>query len=249
MATQTTQPNKQKPGERLQALEREISEVRKQLNDIDSRHAALTDELATLLGKQSHSEAERAALQQAHAEGQTAVQTARTALSRHIGKSTESVYVERLAEVEQAAAPAAKALANFDSQSNREGIQARIQELRDLLPKTEAESKPLKQRLIELDQQRTQALAVHSKGAYERILTAHLDLLTVFEADGPTLSSWLRTEQPAEWNNLLWDMATDQQQLFDMLVSGPTPDGKGTFRPLLVERMAAIRARLKKLQP
>jgi hypothetical protein len=79
------------------------------------------------------------------------------------------------------------------------------------------------------------------KEAYVRILTAYLDLFITLEADGPAIS-WLRTEQPVEWNALLWDLEISQKQLFDMVVPCPSPDGKSNdFRPLVRERQTAIR--------
>jgi chromosome segregation ATPase len=138
MKTTTLTQQQIDPAERLLSLETDLSDNKVHLAESQQRIVAARSELADLLLARTSLDASRAPLKQAHADALGKVEEALQALTRHRGRSTESLYGGRLAEAQQSVATVAAKLADYDAQSGVTANEARATELQGLISKEEA---------------------------------------------------------------------------------------------------------------
>lgn len=233
-------------------LEREQVALRTRINEQRDQQVSLQRELASLLAAQRGMALQRAPLEQAIQTASRTVQEAQEALTRNIGKPTETVYADKLYQAEQVAKQAASALADFDKQQTA-ATKERVQVLREALTQTEQELKQLESRQLTLTHTLDQAIAAERTATLTRLLSAYQDLYTILESDGHALAR-MRNSDAVEFERLMNDLVITYDHLWDCVMPSYTtggfgqPDFSDAFRPFLAERQQIIRERLARLK-
>ena len=80
----------------LQGIEQALTDLRGKQQESEQAQQAATDELIGLMSAQRANDTARAPLVAAHQAAQTAIQEARAALGRHLGKPTEAGFADKL---------------------------------------------------------------------------------------------------------------------------------------------------------
>jgi chromosome segregation ATPase len=233
-----------KPVSTLQSIEAALTDLRGRQQESEQATLAATNELIGLMSAQRTNETTRAPLVAAHQKATQETAAAREALGRHLGKSTEAGFSDKLAEAESALAVATQDLARHDAQFDRQAAHTRILQLREQLQEMERASGTVAEQKMELARQLDQAAVEARKGALTRILSAYSDLLDVIEHDGIALAT-MRDDDPPGFDHLLRDLELTQTDIFGLIIATPdgasSPTEKGTWRPLFAEKREALK--------
>lgn len=230
-------PEHKETPDRLTDLEREQATLRTQKEEQRTRLTALQQTFAEKLSAARMATMQRATLVTAVNTAQQAVRSAQEGLARHINTATESVYADKLFEIEPTLQAAQAELAAFDAQQialSTDQLQADREAIRELEATLEQTTMHLRTLSLSIEQ----AIEQELRSSLEHVLTAYLDLYAVLEKDGPILAR-LRVHDPVTWHPFMRTLALDQQQLWDCIhpYAGHTDKD---FRPFLRERQALI---------
>jgi molecular chaperone GrpE (heat shock protein) len=236
--------SKQQTVDPIAEIEGQIKELQSQQAEGARRVQSDTETVDGLLSRRNAPGIQRASLVAAYDQAQSRLRAEQADLERNKGRATEKLYASRLASAEASVADAASALTVFDAANNPMAIEARIQALQSSIRTEEQQLERIDQHIAQLREQLQGARQRLGKVAYEKILNAYSNLLTVIDAEGPALAG-LRFEQQQWFNVLLQDMEMTADQWFDLLHGAS--NGTEMYRPLLTMRRKVIQERLKKL--
>src|SRR5450755_4160572 len=162
-----------KPVSTLQSIEAALTDLLGRQTESEQAQQAATNELIGLMSAQRRNETDRAPLVAVHQKATQETTAAREALGRHLGKSTEAGFSDKLAEAESALAVATQDLARHDAQFDRQAVHTRILQLRGQLQEMERASGTIAEQKMELARQREVAAEQERRGALTRILSAY----------------------------------------------------------------------------
>ncbi len=233
--------------EHLVQVVQELAATRKLLDQAENEHQATGEELAVLLARGKSSEKESFDLQAKRAEAKRIVESAQRDVARTLGKASEEVYVNKLAEAEAKLAEVVAKIGEFDQRTQRTATLTRIAELRNQRELSEQSVVELQKRVRSLSSTHEEAILARSNEGMKALLECFQDMLAICELHGPLIAE-LRNTEPVMYNMLLDLLNMTGDDWFLMFQGFPSSDGKiDAYRGPLYERQAAVKEQLRKL--